>query len=149
MHYLFGKKEGGEGVVRSYARTGHAASQREISDDPKKSNKGKKRAYNEDLDKSDTFISYSRSFRPAKKDVPIIDEIFSNPLPGFIDPITMQKVLKPAISPYGHVMGYDTWVRCISQEPKNTCPITKKPVTKRELILLTYDNIEEFRLKIK
>lgn len=29
-----------------------------------------------------------------------------NPLPGFIDPITLDEVVKPAISKYGHVMGY-------------------------------------------
>lgn len=28
-----------------------------------------------------------------------------NPLPGFIDPITLDEVIKPAISTYGHVMG--------------------------------------------
>lgn len=27
------------------------------------------------------------------------------PLPGFIDPITLEQVIKPAISKYGHVMG--------------------------------------------
>lgn len=30
----------------------------------------------------------------------------SNPLPGFVDPITLDEVVKPAISKYGHVMGY-------------------------------------------
>ncbi|CAG8452391.1 4011_t:CDS:2, partial [Racocetra fulgida] len=35
-----------------------------------------------------------------------MDEIEDeNPLPGFIDPITLEEVVKPAISPYGHVMG--------------------------------------------
>ena len=29
----------------------------------------------------------------------------TNPLPGFIDPITLEEVIKPAISKYGHVMG--------------------------------------------
>jgi hypothetical protein len=28
-----------------------------------------------------------------------------NPLPGYIDPITLEEVVKPAISPHGHVMG--------------------------------------------
>lgn len=32
-----------------------------------------------------------------------------NPLPGFIDPITLQPVVTPAISPMGHVMGLATW----------------------------------------
>ena len=32
-----------------------------------------------------------------------------NPLPGFIDPITLQPVVNPAVSPHGHVMGLQTW----------------------------------------
>ena len=32
-----------------------------------------------------------------------------NPLPGFIDPITLQPVVTPAVSPLGHVMGLATW----------------------------------------
>ncbi len=34
-----------------------------------------------------------------------------NPLPGFIDPITLEEVEMPAISPSGHVMGYKNWSR--------------------------------------
>lgn len=30
----------------------------------------------------------------------------SNPLPDHVDPITLEPVVKPAISPYGHVMRY-------------------------------------------
>jgi hypothetical protein len=37
----------------------------------------------------------------------------SNPLPGHVDPITLEPVVKPAISPYGHVMrcaqAHDGW----------------------------------------
>ncbi len=50
--------------------------------------------------------------------------------------MTMMPVVKPAISPYGHVMGfewkcgmmssYDSWVKILNKEPKNTCPFTKK-----------------------
>ncbi len=32
-----------------------------------------------------------------------------NPLPGRLDPITLEPVVNPAISPYGHVMGLATW----------------------------------------
>ncbi|KAF9982869.1 hypothetical protein BGZ65_002417 [Modicella reniformis] len=73
-----------------------------------------------------------------------------NPLPGFIDPITLEVVVKPAISKYGHVMGYDSWIRCLLQEgaTKNTCPLTKKPLTKRDLTILTFENIDEYRIKI-
>ncbi|KAI9033857.1 hypothetical protein CLU79DRAFT_725861 [Phycomyces nitens] len=58
-----------------------------------------------------------------------------HPLPGFIDPITLEEVVKPALSKYGHVMGYDSWVRCLTswEGKRNTCPLTKKPLTKRDL----------------
>ncbi|KAJ1650401.1 hypothetical protein IWQ61_008788 [Dispira simplex] len=73
----------------------------------------------------------------------------TNPLSGFTDPITLDPVVKPAISPYGHVMGYDTWVRCLTSEGKrNICPLTKKPLSKRDLVVLTFENIEEYRDKI-
>eukprot|EP01083_Nonionella_stella_P037521 102291_1 len=52
------------------------------------------------------------------------------PLPQFMDPITHEKVINPAISPYGHVMGYETWTRILRQEPKNICPLTKLPLTR-------------------
>ncbi|KAI8057224.1 hypothetical protein BDF22DRAFT_670182 [Syncephalis plumigaleata] len=72
-----------------------------------------------------------------------------NPLPGYIDPITLEEVVKPAISPHGHVMGYDNWVRCLTRsEPRNTCPITKQPLSKRDLVVLTMDNIDEYRDKM-
>ncbi|OLY82904.1 hypothetical protein AYI68_g2970 [Smittium mucronatum] len=76
----------------------------------------------------------------------------NNPLPDFIDPITLEKVTKPAISPYGHVMDYDSWIRCLMFPPdgsqKNICPLTKNPLTKRELVILTHDNINDYRFKI-
>ncbi|KAF8935396.1 hypothetical protein BGZ47_009965 [Haplosporangium gracile] len=74
----------------------------------------------------------------------------TNPLPGFIDPITLEVVEKPAISKYGHVMGYDSWLRCLLQDgaTRNICPISKKPMTKRDLTVLTFENIDEYRDKI-
>ncbi|KAJ1827144.1 hypothetical protein LPJ73_008843, partial [Coemansia sp. RSA 2703] len=44
----------------------------------------------------------------------------SNPLPDLLDPITLEPVSKPAISPYGHVMGYDSWVRCLMFPPEGS-----------------------------
>ncbi|KAJ2876363.1 hypothetical protein H4R27_006347 [Coemansia aciculifera] len=76
----------------------------------------------------------------------------SNPLPDLIDPITLEPVSKPAISPFGHVMGYNSWVRCLMFPPegsqRNICPLTKKPMSKRDLVILTFDNIEQYRDKI-
>ena len=45
---------------------------------------------------------------------------------GFIDVMTMKEVVTPTISPYGHVLGYDTWMHVLNGQPKNTCPFTKQ-----------------------
>jgi len=38
---------------------------------------------------------------------------------------------------------------CLSQEnSRNICPFTKKPLHKRDLIPITWDNIEQYRDKI-
>jgi hypothetical protein len=72
-----------------------------------------------------------------------------NPLPGFIDAITQTEVVRPAISPYGHVLSYDTWLKCLlNGDRKNTCPLTNQPLHKRQLIFLTFENIEIYRDKI-
>jgi len=70
------------------------------------------------------------------------DKSKENPLPGFIDPITLDEVEQPAISPYGHVMSYASWSRCLTGN--NVCPLTKKPLKKRDLILLTWENIDQY-----
>lgn len=76
--------------------------------------------------------------------------IHENPLPGFIDAITQVEVIRPAISPYGHVLSYDTWLKCLlNGDRKNTCPLTNQPLHKRQLIFLTFENIEMYRDKIR
>jgi hypothetical protein len=65
-----------------------------------------------------------------------------------IDPITLEVVQqKPAISPHGIVMEYENWVRCLSKSQK--CPLTRQPVTRRQLVVLTMENIQEYKEKIK
>jgi hypothetical protein len=45
-----------------------------------------------------------------------------NPLPARLDPITLEPVVSPAISPYGHVMGAATWrVRHASGSAFRSC----------------------------
>lgn len=72
----------------------------------------------------------------------------SNPLPGFLDVITNNELIEPAISPFGHVLSYSTWLKCLSAEPKNTCPFTKKLIKKRDLVVLTWENVDRYRDKI-
>lgn len=75
---------------------------------------------------------------------------FDNPLPGFIDSITQTEVVRPAISPYGHVLSYDTWIKCLlNGDRKNTCPLTNQPLHKRQLVFLTHENIEMYRDQIR
>jgi hypothetical protein len=48
-----------------------------------------------------------------------------------------------------YLIRYDSWVRSLSFEAqKNICPLTKKPLTKRELVILTKDNIDQYRFVI-
>ncbi|GAX78635.1 hypothetical protein CEUSTIGMA_g6073.t1 [Chlamydomonas eustigma] len=71
----------------------------------------------------------------------------SNPLPGHIDPVTLEPVVNPAISPFGHVMGLATW-KAVLQDGQR-CPFTKHPVTVEQLTVLTLHNIERYRDRIQ
>ena len=66
-----------------------------------------------------------------------------NPLPGVLDPITLEPIVRPAMSPYGHVMGLATWIAVIAEQGK--CPFTQQPVRREQIILLTHANIERHR----
>lgn len=50
----------------------------------------------------------------------------SNPLPEVIDPITLETVVTPAISPFGHVMGMATWkvIHFLCRLPVLWCALT-------------------------
>ena len=67
-----------------------------------------------------------------------------NPLPDFQDPITLQTVVVPALSPYGHVAGYYTWTQAL-RESGGKCPFTKQPLSIERLIKLTKQNFELYR----
>ncbi|KAJ3273008.1 hypothetical protein HDV01_004914 [Terramyces sp. JEL0728] len=168
LHYLFGKKDGKEGSVRVHTKKNKnyieldppVPKPPKIKREPKvkeprkpkepKQSKRKRKQHDDsdwehfDEDASGSYNTWSTSRSRSK-----IENDILNPLPGMIDPITLQPIIKPAMSPYGHVMGYDTWLRCLSsKEQKNICPMTKNPLTKRELVILTFENIDEYRDKI-
>ena len=69
-------------------------------------------------------------------------------LPDIKDAMTALPMLEPALSPFGHVLDYSTWLRVLKAEPINTCPFTKQRLTRRSLIKLTPENIVELRSKI-
>ena len=62
-----------------------------------------------------------------------------NPLPEYQDPITLQPVVVPALSPYGHVAGYYTWTQAL-RESGGKCPFTKQPLSIERLVKLTKQN---------
>ena len=69
-----------------------------------------------------------------------------NPLPGFTDPITLEPVVNPGISPYGHVMGMATWRAVLDEQGK--CPFTKQELSMMKIKKLTKTNIEQYRAQI-
>ncbi|KAF0478868.1 hypothetical protein F8M41_023931 [Gigaspora margarita] len=73
-----------------------------------------------------------------------------NPLPNMKDAITMENMDEPAISPDGYVCDYKTWIKILhSRESKDTCPFTKKRLTRRQLVKLTFDNIADYLDRIR
>jgi hypothetical protein len=69
-----------------------------------------------------------------------------NPLPGVIDPITLEPVVTPAMSIYGHVMGLATWRAVLAEQGK--CPFTQQPLQITQVTVLTKSNIARFQDRI-
>jgi len=70
-------------------------------------------------------------------------------LKGMVDMMTGEAMVKPAISPYGHVMEYDSWCSILrSAKTKNRCPFTNGKITRRQLVKLDADNIDEYKDRI-
>jgi hypothetical protein len=77
------------------------------------------------------------------------DEDETPVLPNFVDPLTKMQIQEPAISPYGHVAGYETWCRVLrAEDGKDTCPFTRQPLRRRDLMKLTHENLAEYRGKM-
>lgn len=70
----------------------------------------------------------------------------SNPVVNYIDQITAQKIVYPAVSPDGYLLDYRTWMKVLSQDPKN--PFTRAHMNKRQLEYLTCENINIYLDKI-
>ena len=69
-----------------------------------------------------------------------------NPLPNMIDDITGERIRVPAISPDGYVLDYNTWLNALKTNKEN--PFTRAPVTKRQLVVLTTDNFDQYQNNI-
>eukprot|EP01122_Echinamoeba_exundans_P010684 TRINITY_DN4054_c0_g1_i2.p1 TRINITY_DN4054_c0_g1~~TRINITY_DN4054_c0_g1_i2.p1 ORF type:complete len:711 (-),score=177.41 TRINITY_DN4054_c0_g1_i2:1487-3619(-) len=114
----------------------------------------KKKRKKKDEDDGDDFDD---DYKPSSKTADALNEEVEakkakmreeNPLPDMRDAITQEELLQPAISPYGHVLSYSTWMTILMKDPKNTCPFTKQPLKKRDLVVLSWDNISEYHDKI-
>lgn len=129
------------------------ATSKVTTDDSKQRSKRKKRYLNmsDDDDDDGEFEVSASTKEKIEKEVEMmqIEKKQLNPLPGYIDAITKMEVVNPAMAPSGKVLSYSTWLKALSQEPKNTCPLTKTPLKKRDLILLTIENIESYRHMIR
>ena len=76
--------------------------------------------------------------------------------------MTHERVYDPAISPFGHVMSYDSWMQTLNnfafetdedvergfQRLKNVCPFTKQSLNRRQLVKLNKGNIDEYKDQI-
>lgn len=103
-------------------------------------NKGSKPAANDENDEEDgqkTTKVLGRYDRWA----------LQNPIPDAIDQITNDVMKVPTLSPDGYVLDYNTWLNVLKRAPEN--PFTRNHVAKRDLIVLTVENYEEHRDKIK
>eukprot|EP00483_Globobulimina_turgida_P010583 UN10604 len=70
-------------------------------------------------------------------------------LGDMVDIMTGDKLLVPAISPYGHVMEYNSWCSILRNiRTKNKCPFTQQKLTRRSLVKLDENNIQQYKDKI-
>jgi hypothetical protein len=148
-HYLFSK-----GICKhkkSHKRDAGEEKVGQVKTNKKRQRSKKKKGEGEDEGSShesdDTDYCPPTSWKKQKTEGGEEEEIVANktenPLPGFIDPITLEEVERPAISPSGHVMGYKSWSRCLSSNG-GICPLTKQPLKKRDLVVLTWKNIDQY-----
>jgi len=70
----------------------------------------------------------------------------SNPIPGWIDQITGEEIKVPAISPDGTLLDYKTWLQTLKSSSED--PFTKKPITKRQLTIISCENWDDFKDQI-
>ena len=70
-----------------------------------------------------------------------------NPFKDQTDFITGEAMSIPAISPDGTVLDYNTWLHILKTTKED--PFTLSHVNKRQLVILTKDNIDEYRPQIK
>ena len=68
-----------------------------------------------------------------------------NPLHDYMDMVTMDRIINPAMSTTGQVMGMASWIKCLKEYGR--CPITQQPIHPEDLTILTRVNFRKFNKK--
>lgn len=94
-----------------------------------------------------TFVKGSLRVRVGPQSERFNEYQLLNPFVGYIDQITMQEMRIPAMSPDGYILDYSTWLKILKD--KNINPFTTNHISsKRNLVILTVDNVDQYRDKI-
>ncbi|KAL1919621.1 uncharacterized protein VTP21DRAFT_1552 [Calcarisporiella thermophila] len=94
------------------------------------------------LVKANTYCGKSKRLKNKRE----IELAATNPVPDITDMITHQPMREPAISPDGYVCDYNNWVKILNApKSRNLCPFTRKPLTRRQLVKLTWENVDMYR----
>merc|ERR1712154_79209 len=134
-----------------------AEAESESTKPKKKGKKGKAKGKGKGRGKKRKHDGVSDDLEPAQKkrklseddDAEGADDGPMSVLANVMDLITGERVTKPAMSPYGHVMEYDSWCSILrNPKTKNKCPFTQQPMTRRQLIKLDEHNIEQYQAQI-
>merc|ERR1711933_189994 len=122
----------------------------ETSSDLEPPQKKRKISPKKKADKQDKKSKKSKKKKKkAKKEEKVEAGPLSEVLGDMVDIMTGEALQTPAISPYGHVMEYNSWCSVLrNPKTKNKCPFTKQKMTRRSLVKLDADNIAEYKDKI-
>ncbi|EAX95957.1 hypothetical protein TVAG_114680 [Trichomonas vaginalis G3] len=107
--------------------------------------------YDEDSDSEPSKPKAPRAPRVIKEKAPVesmYDKMAKmNPFKNKTDCITGEIINVPAISPDGTVLDYNTWMHILTTTKQD--PLTMKHINKRQIVILTTENIDSYRNKIK
>jgi len=146
-----------EKVEKEKETVSEAEAESESAKPKKKGKKGKAKGKGKGRGKKRKHDGISDDLEPAQKkrklseegDAEGADDGPMSVLANVMDLITGERVTKPAMSPYGHVMEYDSWCSILrNPKTKNKCPFTQQPMTRRQLIKLDEHNIEQYQAQI-
>jgi hypothetical protein len=70
-----------------------------------------------------------------------------NPFKNYIDQVSNEKIVYPAVSPGMYLLDYNTWLKVILESGQD--PFSRQKLTKRSLVLVTRENLRDFVHKIR